>query len=59
METGMSDHSKDPVEERAAIREQMSDEAGLADEEAADEATLAPPGHLGERMNEGERREKL
>jgi hypothetical protein len=55
----MSEHSKDPVEERASIREQLAEDTKLADEEAVDEATLAPPGHLGERMNEAERREKL
>jgi hypothetical protein len=55
----MSEHSKDPAEERAAIREELSGDAALDDDEATDEATLAPPGHLGERMNEGERRERL
>ena len=48
----MSEHMDDPVEERAKIREQLPADTQLEDEEAADEATLAPPGHLGERMNE-------
>jgi hypothetical protein len=55
----MTDQTKDPEEQRAATREQLADDAALADEQATDEASLAPPGHLGERMNEAERREKL
>jgi hypothetical protein len=54
----MSSHSDDPVEQRAAMREELAQTSELADEEATDEASLAPPGHLGERMNEAERREK-
>jgi hypothetical protein len=55
----MSDHSRDAEEERAAIREELSEDSQLADEEAIDEASFAPPGHLGERMREAERRERL
>lgn len=54
----MSDHSKDVEEQRAAIREELAADAELADETATDEASLAPPGHLGERMSEPERRER-
>ena len=55
----MADETKDVEEQRAATREQLAHDARATDEEAVDEATLAPPGHLGERMNEAERREKL
>jgi hypothetical protein len=55
----MTDETKDVEEQRAASREQLAQDASLAEEQAVDEATLAPPGHLGERMNEAERREKL
>ena len=48
----MSEHAKDPVEQRAQMREQLASDTRLEDEEAVDEASLAPPGHLGERMNE-------
>ena len=52
----MSEHGTDPVEERAKIREQLPADTQLDEEQAADEASLAPPGHLGERMNERETR---
>jgi hypothetical protein len=55
----MTDRRPDPEQERARIREQLpaqSDER--EEEEARDEASLAPPGHLGERMLEGERSER-
>jgi hypothetical protein len=55
----MTDHPKDVEEQRAAIREELADDGDLAEQEATDEASLAPPGHLGERMNEPERRERL
>jgi hypothetical protein len=55
----MTEHSDDPTEQRAAMREELANETAQTDEEAADEASLAPPGHLGERMNEAERRERL
>ena len=55
----MTDQTKDPEEQRAAMREELAEDTKLADEQATDEASLAPPGHVGERMNEGERREKL
>jgi hypothetical protein len=55
----MSDQTKDPEEQRAAMREELAEDTKLADEQAADEASLAPPGHLGERMNERERGERL
>jgi hypothetical protein len=55
----VSDDSKDVEERRAAIREELANDSELADEEATDEASLAPPGHLGERMNEAERRGRL
>ena len=58
MVTAMSEHSHDPVEERAAMREQLAADPQLEDDETVDEASLAPPGHLGERMKEGERRER-
>jgi hypothetical protein len=54
----MSDHSKDTEEQRAAIREELADDSELAEEQATEEASFAPPGHLGERMNERERRER-
>lgn len=50
----MSEHGSDPVEERAKMREQLPADTQLEEEQAADEASLAPPGHLGERMNERE-----
>jgi hypothetical protein len=55
----MTDRPPDPEHERARMREQLpaqSDER--EEEEARDEASLAPPGHLGERMLEGERSER-
>ena len=55
----MSDETKDVEEQRAAAREQLPEDQELADEQATDEASLAPPGHLGERMNEAERRERF
>jgi len=55
--TTMADHKTDVEEQRAQLREQLSANTKLDKEQAADEASLAPPGHLGERMNEGERRE--
>jgi hypothetical protein len=58
-ETAMTDETKDVEEQRAATREQLAQGTALEDEQAADEASLAPPGHLGERMNEAERRERL
>ena len=54
----MADHTKDVEEQRAQIREQLPADAQLEDEQATDEASLAPPGHLGERMNEREPRER-
>jgi hypothetical protein len=48
----MSEHANDPTEERAKIREQLPEDTQLEDDQAVDEASLAPPGHLGERMNE-------
>jgi hypothetical protein len=53
----MSDQTKDP-EERARMREELAEDTKLADEQAVEEASLAPPGHLGERMNESERRDR-
>ena len=58
-ETDMTDETKEVEEQRAAMREELAKDATLEDEQAADEASLAPPGHLGERMNEPERRERL
>jgi hypothetical protein len=58
METAMSDQSKDTEEQRAAMREELANDSELTDEEATEEASFAPPGHLGERMNEPERRER-
>jgi hypothetical protein len=55
----MSDETKDVEEQRAETRAQLAEDTALADEQAVDEASLAPPGHLGERMNEAERRERL
>jgi hypothetical protein len=55
----MNEKPEDVEEQRAAIREELANDAQLADEEATDEASLAPPGHLGERMNEAERRERF
>jgi hypothetical protein len=55
----MGEHSKDVEEQRAAMREELPNDTEAMDEEATDEASLAPPGHLGERMNEAERRERL
>ena len=55
----MSDETKDVEEQRAATREQIAADETLADEQATEEASFAPPGHLGERMTEAERREKL
>ena len=55
-ETGMTDHSKDVEEQRAQIREQLPEDTETEEEQAVDEASLAPPGHLGERMQEAERR---
>ena len=52
----MTDHTKDIEEQRAQIREQLPEDTEVDEEQAADEASLAPPGHLGERMNE--RRER-
>lgn len=54
----MDDQAKDVEEQRAATREELSNDSELADEQATDEASLAPPGHLGERMNEAERSER-
>jgi hypothetical protein len=54
----MTKHSSDPEEERAALREELGSDDELADELATEEASFAPPGHLGERMNEAERRER-
>jgi hypothetical protein len=51
----MTDHTKDVEEQRAQIREELSDDNRQADDQDAKEATLAPPGHVGERMNERER----
>ena len=48
----MADHTKDVEEQRAKIREQLPETAEAEEEEKVDEASLAPPGHLGERMNE-------
>lgn len=56
----MKNEAKDPEEQRAATREELASDPEVDEEQTADDATLfAPPGHLGERMNEGERREKL
>jgi hypothetical protein len=55
----MTDRTKDTDEQRAAMREELAADNTLADDEVVDEASLAPPGHLGERMNEGERRERI
>jgi hypothetical protein len=54
----MAEERKEPEEERAEIRKQLSDDTQLDADQATDEASLAPPGHLGERMNEPERRER-
>ncbi len=42
----MSEH-KDPEQERAEIREQLSEETGVQDEENLDDARSAPPGFMG------------
>jgi hypothetical protein len=55
----MADDPKDVEHRRATMREELADNSELADEEARDEASFAPPGHLGERMTEAERRERL
>jgi hypothetical protein len=55
----MSGHERDVEEQRATMREELAGEAAQSDEEVVDEASLAPPGHLGERMNEAERRERF
>ena len=55
-ETAMADHTQDAEEKRAKIREQLSEPPEAEEEEQRDEASLAPPGHLGERMNEGDRK---
>jgi len=52
----MADHTQDAEEKRAKIREQLSEPPEAEEEEQRDEASLAPPGHLGERMNEGDRK---
>ncbi len=38
---------KDPEQERAEIREELSSERGDEDEEALEDARLAPPGFMG------------
>ena len=52
----MADHSKDVEEQRAQIREKLPEDPEAEEEQAVDDASLAPPGHLGERMQESERR---
>ena len=54
-ETVVTDQTKDVEEERAQIQKQLSETPEVDEDEAVDEASLAPPGHLGERMNERER----
>jgi hypothetical protein len=54
----MEDHTQDVEQQRAQMREQLSEDSSAEEEETVDEASLAPPGHLGERMLEGERRER-
>jgi hypothetical protein len=56
-ETAMADHKQDVEEQRAQIQERLSDPPEAEEDERRDEASLAPPGHLGERMNENERRD--
>jgi hypothetical protein len=53
------DHTNDAEAKRAGIREELGKDEELEDELATDEASFAPPGHLGERMNEAERRERF
>ena len=48
----MTDHTQDVEEQRAQIQKQLSDQPDVEEDKAVDEATLAPPGHLGERMND-------
>jgi hypothetical protein len=48
----MEDHTQDVEAERARIREQQAETPEVEEEEKLDEASLAPPGHLGERMND-------
>jgi len=55
-ETAVADHTKDVEEQRAEIRDQLPEDTQTEEEQAVDEASLAPPGHLGERMQERERR---
>jgi len=52
----MTDHTQDVEEKRAQIREQLSEPPEAEEDERRDEASLAPPGHLGERMKEGDRK---